>query len=56
MKKYFDRKVIISEETEVTRIVTEKNGVATVRHDNQVKEVAPVNGSPLDRSTKWKVK
>ena len=53
MKTYLNRQVIVGEQ-EVTRNVTEKNGVATVRHQNQEKEVTPV-GCPVDKTTKWKV-
>ena len=51
MKKYFDRQVVI-EGKEVTRNVVEKNGVATVRHQNQSVEVAPV-GPRDSKQTKW---
>lgn len=56
MKTYFNRQVIVEGEKEVTRKVVEKNGVATVRHENQQVQVTPVGGSPLEKSTKWTLK
>lgn len=55
MKTYFNRTIVVGE-TEVTRKVVEKNGVAIVRLQGQDKPVEPVNGSALNKSTKWRIK
>jgi hypothetical protein len=52
MKKYYNRQVQVDGK-EVTRVVTEKHGVATINYNGTKKEVAPVNGSPLNTQTKW---
>jgi hypothetical protein len=56
MKKFYNRSVVITEGQEVVRLVTEKNGVASIRYQNQQLEVKQVSGTTSNKTDKWAVK
>jgi hypothetical protein len=49
------KRIIAVDSKQIKRHITIRGGKATIRHQNQIKEVAPIGGNYLDKQTVWRI-